>query len=173
MEWSEYERQKRGDVMPKRLMATMVAPECEATPPHKVLVSDEYDSWGNPCPYCMHDEAWKRIFALEGAEEARKHRWHRLVPQKAAMKVTGWMYALGIISSRGHKWSAHCNGCLFDVSFRGKRPYILGWERWKWNCIFRGHHWPGEYIGFDCCGKCLPCPSCDSITNDHEDNCDL
>lgn len=157
--------------MPKRLMAKMVEPECTAKPKHKVLVSSEYDSWGNPCPYCLNDGAWKLIHELDDQREARSHRWHRLVPQKAASKVTGWMYVLGIITSRGHTFSSRHHGCLTSIRFRGKRPYILGWERWKWSCLFKSHHWPGEYIGMDVCGKCAPCMSCGSVTNAHADGC--
>lgn len=146
--------------MPKRLMATMVAPECEATPSHKVLVSDEYDSWGNPCPYCMNDEAWKQIFAVHAAEDSRKHRRHSWLPMKLTQRVVGWLYMLGAISGSSTSWNGACSACVTSVSFRGKRPYILGCERWKWSCVFRGHHWPGENIGMDLCGKCAPCPEC-------------
>jgi len=44
----------------------------------------------------------------------------------------------------------------------GRRPYVLGWPAWKWHCLLRAHHWPGEPIGLGLCAKCAPCPECGS-----------
>jgi hypothetical protein len=156
--------------------AGLIAWECEAEPKHIGFVEapeNEDEIVFNPCMVCEAEWMWKRIREYDAAEEKRQHRRHPWAQWRLTRKVYGWAYQLGVISSYGTTWSSAHHGCTHGARFRGKRPYILGWERWKWTCVFKGHHWPGEYIAFDCCGKCLPCPSCDSITNAHTDDCDL
>lgn len=60
---------------------------------------------------------------------------------------------------------------MSSIRWRGRRTYILGWETWKWQCLLRAQHWHGEYIAFDRCGKCLPCPDCGSTTSGHNEGC--
>lgn len=147
--------------------------ECTAEPRHSpVFAPLNEDAWyPTPCPWCLTEEAWERLRELENAEEKRKHQRHRLFARtRFARRLASWAYRLGVISGYGVSWNSACRRCVHGVHFDGSRPYVLGWPAWKWACLRRGH-WPGEYIAFDCCGKCLPCPACGSTTSGHRDDC--
>ncbi len=96
--------------------------------------------------------------------ERHPHRWSpRWWP--ITWRLVGWLYALGVIA--GSRW--HSPGGMRRAyvtltwrDLRGRRPYVLGWPAWKWHCLLRAHHWPGEPIGLGLCAKCAPCPECGS-----------
>ena len=107
-------------------------------------------------------------------------RWH------LTRWVFGRLYWLGITSNggssgnhchlftpypdpcQGHspKWGWVAHGPGWGSLLR-PRVYILGWEVWKWGCLLRRHHWPGEHIGLGACGKCAPWPCCGATTLEH------
>lgn len=122
------------------------------------------DCYPPSCPWCALNA---EIEAHSGCEHKRHGPWRRW---KIVHKIEGWAYVLGIVSGARFSWGGGCSGCM-TIYFKGRRPYILGWERWKWSCLFRGRHWPGEYVGLDACGKCLPCPECGSTTAGHKADC--
>jgi len=93
--------------------------------------------------------------------ERYPHRWS---PKwwPLTWRLVGWLYALGVIA--GSRW--HSPGGMRRAyvtvtwrDLRGHCPYVLGWPAWKWHCLLRAHHWPGEYIGLGLCAKCAPAPS--------------
>jgi hypothetical protein len=147
--------------------------DCTAEPRHTpVFVPVDEDAWcPTPCPWCMADDHWQRVLKLEGAEQVRKHRRHRWYSNRVVHWLFGWAYQLGIVAAYGYSWNQHCKGCLDYIRVRGRRCYVLGWPTWKWSCLLRSHHWPGDFIGLDSCAKCLPCPTCDSTTAGHEPDC--
>jgi hypothetical protein len=143
--------------------------DCDAQPRHWIWVIDAED-YGHPCLTCICHEQTESIRELE---IARDHHW-----RWRGWRITGWLnskaYALGITA--GASWGT-CSQpghrcCHRKASWRGKRPYVLGWRREKWACILRYRHWPGEDIGFmGRCGKCVPWTCCGSTGYDHADGC--
>lgn len=157
--------------------ARMEIADCDAEPRHNILVpvvdfDEDEITFPTPCPACMAEDAWKRVIELENAAERRDHRRHPWAPWPITHWLASWAYRLGVISGYGTSYSAVHRGCVGYVHLRGGHPYVLGWPRWKWTCVLRGHHWPGEFIGFECCGKCVPWPCCGSTTYEHATGCD-
>ncbi|PXY20350.1 hypothetical protein [Prauserella endophytica] len=132
--------------------------------------NDEYADLA-PCPWCLADDHWAVVLKHERAHDARKHRRHPGASTRLAQWLASQAYALGIISGYGITWNGACGGCVNGLRFRGRRPYVLGWESWKWGCLLKMRHRPGELIGFGMCGKCLPCPTCNSTTSGHNEGC--
>lgn len=138
--------------------------ECTAEPRHArvwTLAGDYYDA---PCMYCVADDQAKKIAYHE---RCRHWGWRRTrLAHWAALKA----YSLGIAGGGGAEYSGgeygH-HGCIIMPRWRGKRHYILGWPRWKWSCLLKQRHWPGEFVGLDSCSKCLPCPDCGATVGCH------
>lgn len=137
-------------------------------PGHRTWTVDR-DDYGLPCPWCAWREADQRAADLRVRVD-----WHgRWRGTRAARWAARWAYRLGVISGYstgtcdqpGHRW------CIRKMSWRGRRPYALGWEAWKWRCLLRFRHWPGQEILSGYCGKCLPWPCCGSRTSGHEPEC--
>jgi hypothetical protein len=141
---------------------------CWQQPPHLGWVVDAED-YGAPCPWCERDDCAGRVADLEVARD-RHGRWRG---SRAASWLLGKAYAAGLIAGYsvgtcrqpGHRW------CAGRVSWRGRRPYVLGFRREEWRCILRYRHWPADPIIFGFCSKCMPCPDCGSRTAGHETGC--
>lgn len=90
--------------------------------------------------------------------------WHPL-RWSLVRRLVGRFYVLGIISGSGHSHDAH-GWFVFHVSWRGRRPYLLGRPRWWWACHrrqglrLRGRHRPLEPFVAGTCAACIPCLSC-------------
>ncbi|MGI8333433.1 hypothetical protein ACRYCC_26070 [Actinomadura scrupuli] len=143
--------------------------ECDAQPRHPhvwMVASEAYDP---PCMYCAYELQQGRIDELT---RCRHWGWRR---SRLFGRVASRAYGLGVVTGYGTSFGggpyAH-HGCVHGFHWRGRRPYILGWERWKWNCLFRQRHWPGVFIGMECCAKCAPCPECGSTTTCFYGTCD-
>lgn len=140
--------------------------ECGAEPPHAPMWM-EYDdeAWYPPsCPDCAY-------IAMRDAHAGCSHSHHGAWRRwKLVHWLAGWAYQLGLIASYGATYDGYCRGCLDGFRWRPKngRPYALGWPTWKWGCLLKGRHWPGGYVGFGCCTKCLPCPECGSAEPVHD-----
>lgn len=156
--------------------AVITCRECAAEPPagwqlvecaegHPVMWMPD-DQWGYPppCMYCSYEALSE---AHTGCTHARHGRWRSW---RITFRVSMWMYALGITAGGGTSYGGGCRGCV-TFRFTGSRPYILGWPDWKWSCLLRQRHWPGDFIGLSACAKCLPCPTCGSRTAGHEPGC--
>lgn len=75
-------------------------------------------------------------------------------------------YTAGLISGSGSQLMPGGWWRVVSLSWRGRRPYILGLERHRWRSIphaVRHRHWPNwvPILGV-LCGKCYPCPDCGS-----------
>lgn len=80
-------------------------------------------------------------------------------------------YTLGVTSNGpGWCWDTHGEHLLGRPRLGGSRYYVVGWQVWKWRCVLRGRHWPGEPLG-PVCTKCAPWPCCGATTLDHADGC--
>lgn len=140
--------------------------ECGAEPPHAPMWM-EYDdeAWYPPsCPDCAY-------VAMRDAHDPCRHSRHGVWRRwKLTKRLASWAYQLGLLAGYGATYDAHCDGCLDGFIWKPKhgRPYTLGWPTWKWGCLLKKRHWPGGYVGFDCCTKCLPCPECGSSEWDHD-----
>lgn len=144
----------------------LVRVECGAEPPHDPMWM-EYDdeAWYPPgCPRCWY-EAMRDAHA--GCQHSHHRAWRRW---KLSKWLAGWAYRLGLIAAYTFSYDAHCHGCMDGFRLKSKtgRPYILGWPTWKWGCLLKNRHWPGRYVGFGCCTKCLPCPECGSTEWEHD-----
>jgi hypothetical protein len=151
--------------------------ECAANPPpgwqlvdcdqgHPVMwMPDDDWSYPPPCMYCCYDLISKQHAPCRHAGHGRWRRW------KITHKLSLWSYSMGITVGGATTWDGHCNGCLNSVRFRGKRHYILGWQREKWRCLLVMRHWPGEMVGMGLCGKCAPWPCCGSTFEAHTEDC--
>lgn len=147
---------------------TLVQLDCDHDhAPTFVRDDDDFSSY-IPCPWCVADDAWERVREFEHARNLRRHRRHPGASTRLAQWLASWAYALGVIAGYGTTYSNTCRGCVDAIKWRGRRPYVLGVARWQWSCLLRGRHWPGEYIGLDACGKCLPCPDCGTTAADHD-----
>lgn len=140
--------------------------DCDAEPRHWLWVHAG-DYYPPPCYRCelnrYHEADQDRLRCRHG-------RWRTL---KVLWRFTSWLYALGVLSGTGVRTCDRYPGrwCLSSVSWRGSRPYALGWPTWKWRCVLRMRHWPGEPIGFESCGKCVPWYCCGSTRFDHAEGC--
>ncbi|WP_063023868.1 hypothetical protein [Nocardia niwae] len=141
--------------------------ECDATPRHwpRYQFTDD-DFYPAPCPDCVAQSYRKQADELK-----RRYHWlrHPIRGQFAA-KVLGKLYSLGVVAGYGTTGGgpSGCRTCLVGINWRGRRPYILGWPDWKWRCLLKQRHWPGEQGYFGLCGKCVPCPDCGTTKVDHE-----
>ncbi len=142
--------------------------ECDVTPAHLGWVVDAED-YGVPCPWCLLTAEMAHAAELEIRRD-----WHsRWRGWAVARRVAAWAYAAGVVAGYGvgtcqqpgHSW------CLRSARWSGRRPYVLFWPAWKWRCLLRFRHWPGDQIIMGYCGKCLPCPACGSRTYGHEPGC--
>ncbi|MGY1946598.1 hypothetical protein [Nocardia asiatica] len=140
--------------------------ECDATPRHwPVYEIDDSDYWPAPCYACVTDS-----YRNERDELARKQHWFRHpIRGRVAARLVGKLRVLGVVSSYGIQGggATGCRSCVTGIRFRGKRSYILGWPDWKWRCLLKKRHWPGEEGYFGLCGKCVPCPDCGTTKVDH------
>lgn len=130
--------------------------------PRTWLLAD--DGYGPPCPWCLSDDAAK---AHDGCAHARHWRWRRW---RITHKVLSNLYGAGVLRGWGWGYDSHCRGCATGVMW-GRNSYLLGWPRWKWQCLLVARHWPGEEVLAGICGKCNPCPSCGSQRFGHEFDC--
>lgn len=122
------------------------------------------DCYPLPCLLCLVNEYAKR----ERERNACRHwPWRRW---KAFRWLVRQAYVLGVIGGSAMSWGNGCDGCVHDLSWRGSRPYILGWPTWKWWCL-RGGHWPGVEVYAGMCGKCAPCQECGSVDESHRPDC--
>lgn len=145
----------------------LVRVHCDAEPPHPPMwmEHDEEDWYAPGCPICWYESARD---AHAGCAHSRHLPWRRW---KIAHWVVRKAYSLGITSNGGcMTWDGYCVGCWRGSwsTFRGRRVYVLGWPTWKWGCVLKNRHWPGQFIGFDSCTKCMPCPECGSTESDHD-----
>jgi hypothetical protein len=142
--------------------------ECDHSPAHLGWVVDAED-YGVPCPWCERDDSAARVAELEIARD-RHGRWRGT---RAARWLLNKAYGAGLIAAYstgtcrqdGHSW------CARHISWRGRRPYVLGVRREAWRCILRYRHLPGDPVFSGFCAKCLPCPDCGSRTAGHETGC--
>jgi hypothetical protein len=105
-----------------------------------------------------------QIDELEHAQHGPWRQW------KITGRVLGQAYQLGLITGYGYQGNSACPGCVSGVWWRGKRHYILGWSRDRWECLLKYHHRRREM--FDApflCAVCCPCPDCGSTDTDHWD----
>jgi hypothetical protein len=144
----------------------LVLVECDATPQHPrswVLAGDAYPP---PCHWCAYQDL---ADAHAPCRHARHGAWRRWT---ITHKMLGWLYALGVIGSRTIIHDRYCDGCTDHIRF-GRNGYLLGWPRWKWQCLLQQRHRPGVEILSGICGKCCPCPGCGSVTWEHEHGCEV
>lgn len=144
----------------------LVRVECGADPQHGPMWMeyDEEDWYAPPCPMCAY-------VMMRDAHDPCRHSHHGAWRRwKVSAWLAGWAYQLGLIAGYGSTHDGFCRGCLDGFVWRPKhgRPYTLGWATWKWSCLLKKRHWPGGYVGFDCCTKCLPCPECGSTKWEHD-----
>jgi hypothetical protein len=129
---------------------------CDAMPRHHrtwFLATDT--GYEPPCMYC----AWDAINqAHAGCDHSHHGTWRRW---RITHKVVSRLTRLGVLTGPGFTYSTHCRGCLHGFEW-GPGYYLLGWPRWKWRCLLRARHWPGEEVLSEVCGKCAPCPECGS-----------
>lgn len=112
-----------------------------------------------------HSEAWRAMAdRVDELEHARHRRWRR-------WPVTGWVlgkaYTLGLVAGYGHQYGPRCHGCLTGVSWRGRRPYLLGLLREEWSCLRAGHR-RREIPEARICAVCAPCWVCRSTDPEHD-----
>lgn len=144
----------------------LVRVECVVEPPHAPMwMKYDDEAWYPPsCPDCAY-VAMRDAHA--GCEHSHHGAWRRW---KLVNWLSGWAYQLGVLAGYGSNHDGYCNGCLTGFRWRSAsgRSYVLGWPSWKWSCLLKKRHWPGGYVGFDCCTRCLPCPECGSTEWDHD-----
>jgi hypothetical protein len=144
----------------------LVAVECTNEPPHPPMWMEysEEDWYAPPCYWCAYD---MQAEAHAGCRHARHWPWRRWEITK---RLASWAYSMGLVAGYGITHDGHCDGCVsgFSVGPRARRVYLLGWPAWKWRCLLTQGHWPGQFIGFDRCTKCCPCPECGSTEPDHD-----
>lgn len=129
--------------------------ECGAEPRHARTWLTDDDGFGPPCPWCVIDAAGREH---EGCEHASHGRWRR---SRAVHRFLSWGYGMGFVGSYGSSYGGGCRGCVAGVRW-GRSSYLAGWPRWKWRCLLKARHWPGEEVLDGMCGKCCPCPDCGS-----------
>jgi hypothetical protein len=80
-------------------------------------------------------------------------------------------YSIGLSSGGCHSWLSDGTP-VTRINWRGKRCYFLGWERQKWRCVLKFHHWPRDWpVAFGLCGRCVPWSCCGSTWRDHAADC--
>jgi hypothetical protein len=112
---------------------------------------------------------------LLAERDAARHAGHRAWRRwKLTHRLASRAYVLGLISGSGVSFGGGgCNGCL-DISWRGRRPYILGLRREQWSCLLVGRHRRRELPGEDICAVCAPCWVCRSTDPLHDAwQCDI
>lgn len=152
---------------PGATVGSLVLVECAAEPRHPHVYVVDRDDYGTPCMYCAYGQMRDDHAPCAHSHHRPWRRW----------KITGWvshrLTLLGVLGG-GSSWTydAHCHGCrAFYSPFTGRRDYILGKHRTWWRCLIQGRHIQGEHVGMGFCGKCLPCPSCGSVVEDHPADC--
>lgn len=136
--------------------------DCDASPRHFTWAHQRED-YGLPCPWCLRDDQAARDAE---ARHCRHHWWRRSAALRWFSRVG---YSLGILSGSCHSTCDGCNWCV-TLSWRGKRPYVLGVSRDTWRCWSSGHR-RGEDVGLGFCGKCVPWPCCGSTLAEHDPAC--
>lgn len=139
--------------------------ECWSEPKHQLWVVNR-DDYGFPCPLCR-----LKPYIEQDAEDRQCRHW--AWRRTAAWRwLVGNAYRFGVISSSRASWGDGHSWCTDGLSFRGRRPYILGVSRDTWRCWLKGRHLRGDDLGmFGFCSKCLPCAACGSKRFDHEADC--
>lgn len=143
----------------------LVKVDCTAEPAHEPMWMKFDDElwWAPSCPICSYE---RERDAHAGCRHSHHRAWRRW---KITRRALGWAYSMGLVSGWGQTYDGYCNGCVSGVlPVRGRRTYALGWPTWKWGCLFKGRHWPGQFIGLGLCTKCAPCPECGSTEADHD-----
>lgn len=82
--------------------------------------------------------------------------------------LLGHLYALGVISGACHSYGGG-KPPEHRGHWRGRRPYVLGFQRERWGCLIKRHHVASDeerYGGL--CGRCMPCPYCGETRWDHD-----
>lgn len=125
---------------------------CTASPRHPFMWLHACEDLGYGGPECAFCELTAAQQAHAGCEHARHPAWGRWW---ITHRLLSHAYVLGIITGHGAIYGSACDGCLTSVRWRGQRPYVLGWPRWKWVCLRRGH-WPGAEYAPDACARCHP-----------------
>jgi len=139
--------------------------ECTAEPGHPrawFLAGDAI--YPPPCPFCQYEALRAEHAPCEHSHHGPWRSW------KVTHKALYRLRLLGVIGGGWNTYDEHCRGCVSHLELGGS-GYVLGWPTWKWRCLLKGHHWPGVLVFADICGKCLPCPGCDSVTNEHGRGC--
>lgn len=133
-------------------------------PKYEPIDSDYYETECDQCAYAsLYD-------AHAGCAHSHHRRWRRW---RITGKLATFLYVTGITSS-GASWrmGGGCQGCYTMPKWnRNPRVYVLWVSRDTWRCLLKGHHRPGDPIGFGYCSKCLPCPECGSKTAGHARAC--
>jgi hypothetical protein len=142
----------------------LVLAECDATPRHPHTFLHASEAYPPPCMYCAYDALRAEHAPCEHSHHGAWRSWG--ITRKALHRLR----MLGVVSGGWTAYSEHCRGCVSHLKLGGS-TYVLGWPKWKWSCVLRGHHWPGVLVFADICGKCCPCPGCSSVTNEHGRNC--
>ncbi len=141
---------------------------------------DEEDDWDGivftPDVPNLEDLAAGCVGMLREAEWRPPPRWSPLYWRWLG-RVWSKLYTLGVISG-GHSYEMRgdhgCTRTIIHPPWRygwrhmltGKRSYVLGKQRWYWECIgrqglhLRGRHWPEQPFAFGVCASCCPCPEC-------------
>lgn len=98
----------------------------------------------------------------------------KLPDNRFTSRLASRLYVLGIISGCGYFSERGKKVVAINLDLH-PRPYVLGWQRTKWGCLFKRHHWPywpeGRPVVFGLCGKCVPWPCCGSIEFEHATGC--
>jgi hypothetical protein len=142
----------------------LVLAECDATPRHPHTFFFASEAYPPPCMYCSYDALRREHAPCRHSHHGAWRSWD------VTHAVLHRLRMLGAVSGGWMSWDEHCRGCVSHLRLGGS-TYVLGWPKWKWSCVLRGHHWPGVLIFADICGKCCPCPGCSSVTNEHRSGC--
>ena len=155
----------------ERIGVTFADPVPFAVFPNEADVDDQ--CWVTP-DAADHDDLVDSTLSIiarcRGTYPGRRHwsRWR--LTRRAASRL----YVLGI-TSNGGSYGMDGNDpigttdCTFPRFDRRMRPYILGRQRWWWDCHInqgwrlRGRHWPAPPYIAGVCAKCLPCATCGAI----------
>lgn len=113
-----------------------------------------------------HNEWFTEHWAgRDRAEHAKHWPWRRW---RITHRLVGDAYQIGLISGSGSTFSASCRGCVSSIRWRGRRPYIAGWERERWSCLLVGRHRRQVIPGTSLCTVCAPCWVCRSSDPAHD-----
>jgi hypothetical protein len=113
------------------------------------------------CPSCSYERQQERITELQHRTHRRYWKW------KITARFARRAYPLGIIS--GSSWGNMCSLCgtTTRISWRGRRPYVLGMKREEWACLLKRRHRYRLHYPSGLCAICCPCPDCGSTDVDH------